>query len=595
LSFTDVVGQEEAKQALLLAAIEPLLGGVLLRGDKGSAKTTLARGMAALLADDAPFVELPLGASEERVIGSIDVAQLLDNAQARFHPGLLAAAHGGVLYVDEINLLADHLVDALLDAAASGVNRVERDGISHSHPARFVLVASMNPEEGELRPQLLDRFGLAVDITTSVDPVERALAVRLQLDAERSTAVRTSGDPEEQALRHHLAAARARRPHIGDEIIAIASRLAVAVGAEGLRADLMLCRAASAAAALDGDGAVTAEHVRSVAAAVLAHRRRRRPFDQPGIDAEELEQAWTDAMSPPASQPDQRSEEQDEPGTERTAGVPFVPTATAPRPSTSGKFANGSATRGRKVRSQPFDPALGVDVHATALAVAGRRAAGRRAAGDDRSQVSPASDVPAADLRSAQRRQRQGSLVVFVLDTSASMGVEHRMKATKSAVLGMLADAYRRRGRVALVVFHHEQADVVLRPTASVEIANARLVDMPTGGTTPLAAGLDAARRLVESQRAEEVSTHVVVITDGRATHGDGDPVAAAHAAGEQLRRAATTVAVVDTEAPGPPRLGLARQLATAIGAEYRHLDDLDGPTLESAARNLTVGPPAHE
>ena len=156
LRFSAVVGQEQAKAALLMAAVNPLLGGVLLRGDKGSAKTTLARGLSALLPHGAPFVELPLGATEDRVVGSLDLAALLTDGEPRFRPGLLAAAHGGVLYVDEINLLADHLVDTLLDVSVSGVNHIERDGMSHSHPARFVLVASMNPEEGELRPQLLD-------------------------------------------------------------------------------------------------------------------------------------------------------------------------------------------------------------------------------------------------------------------------------------------------------------------------------------------------------------------------------------------------------------------------------------------------------
>ncbi|HEX9467378.1 MAG TPA: ATP-binding protein, partial [Acidimicrobiia bacterium] len=184
LPFTAVVGQDDAKCALLLAAIQPRLGGVLLRGQKGSAKTTLARGLADLLPGDGPFVELPLGATEDRVLGSLDLAELLTSGTPRYRPGLLAAAHGGVLYVDEINLLADHLVDVLLDVAVSGVNRVEREGVSHAHPARFVLVASMNPEEGELRPQLLDRFGLAVEIEASNDPQVRGVAVARQLAAD---------------------------------------------------------------------------------------------------------------------------------------------------------------------------------------------------------------------------------------------------------------------------------------------------------------------------------------------------------------------------------------------------------------------------
>src|SRR5437588_3892420 len=177
---------DEVKLALLLNAIDPAVGGVLLRGQKGSAKTTLARGLAGLLPGDAPFVELPIGATEDRLVGTLDLAKALTEGEVSFQPGLLQAADGGVLYVDEVNLLPDHLVDVLLDVAASGVNRVEREGVSHIHPSRFVLIGSMNPEEGELRPQLLDRFGLAVDVVASVDPEERAVAVerRMAFDAD---------------------------------------------------------------------------------------------------------------------------------------------------------------------------------------------------------------------------------------------------------------------------------------------------------------------------------------------------------------------------------------------------------------------------
>ncbi|MDQ3897120.1 MAG: ATP-binding protein, partial [Actinomycetota bacterium] len=208
--FTAVVGQDEAKLALVLAAAEPAIGGVLLRGEKGSAKTTLARGLARLLPGDAtgagrggrPFVELPVGTTEDRLVGSIDLAAALTGGEVRFSPGLLAAAHGGVLYVDEVNLLPDHLVDVLLDVAASGVNRVEREGVSHVHPSRFVLVGSMNPEEGDLRPQLLDRFGLAADVTAPVDPAERAEAVRRRMAFDADPVAFRAAWPDEPLAVH---------------------------------------------------------------------------------------------------------------------------------------------------------------------------------------------------------------------------------------------------------------------------------------------------------------------------------------------------------------------------------------------------------
>ncbi|MGH9223472.1 MAG: ATP-binding protein, partial [Acidimicrobiales bacterium] len=286
--FSAVVGQADAQLALLLAAIDPAIGGVLLRGEKGSAKSTLARGLAALLPDGAPFVELPIGATEDRVVGGLDVGAALGGGEARLRPGLLAAADGGVLYVDEVNLLPDHLVDVLLDAAASGVHRVERDGISHEHPARFVLVGSMNPEEGELRPQLLDRFGLTAEVRAPSDPALRAEVVRRRLAFEAGAGM---GADETLAARLGGAAPGS----LPDEVITFAARLALSVGAEGLRADLVLCRAAAALAGWESRTQATVEDVERVAPLALVHRRRRRPFDPPSLPPEELQQALADA------------------------------------------------------------------------------------------------------------------------------------------------------------------------------------------------------------------------------------------------------------------------------------------------------------
>jgi Mg-chelatase subunit ChlI len=376
LRFSAVVGQDQAKRALLMAAVRPGLAGVLLRGDKGSAKTTLARGLAALLPGDAAFVELPLAATEERVVGSLDLAELLVTGEPRFRAGLLAAAHGGVLYVDEINLLADHLVDALLDVAVSGVNRLERDGLSHTHPAQFVLVASMNPEEGELRPQLLDRFGLSVDVTAPLDVASRTEVVRRQLGAESSISSDGFAAADDE-LRRLLTAAQQTTVVVNDEVIEIASRLALEVGAEGLRADLMLCRAAAANAALDGRPEASINDLRSVAEMVLGHRRRRRPFDEPGLSPEELDQAWQDATSEPESEAEEPSspDQHDDPGTSTSNALP--PSTTRSRGNaTAGRFDVDRGTRGRFVRDEPYDPATGsVDARSTAVALASRRAA----------------------------------------------------------------------------------------------------------------------------------------------------------------------------------------------------------------------------
>jgi magnesium chelatase subunit D len=572
LPFSAVVGQDDAKLALVLAAIEPRLGGVLLRGQKGSAKTTLARGLAQLLPGDAPFVELPLGATEDRVLGSIDLAALLTSGTPRFRPGLLAAAHGGVLYVDEINLLADHLVDVLLDVAVSGVNRVEREGVSHTHPARFVLVGSMNPEEGELRPQLLDRFGLAADITALGAVADRALAVQRQLalDADAAAAGAHVGDDEQ--LRAVLATTRPAK--VPADVVETACAVALDVGAEGLRADLMLCRAAAALAGWEQRDDATVDDLRRVAPLVLAHRRRRQPFDEPGIDDETLDDAFANATEPREErEPGAHDDEVVEP-----AGELHAP---PPRPSRAG------ARTGTRERSPQASGRYVRDVAATEQSTSIAVAPTAIAAATQRVR-DPDATLGADVLREAVRERRSGSLVVLAVDTSSSMGADRRIAFAKAAVLGLLTDAYQRRDRVAVVAFRGDGAETVVRPTGSVEIARRRLAELPVGGTTPLAAALDAAARVAEHGRADGFEPVIVLVTDGRATAGGADPLAATREAAQRVVAAAIAVLVVDSELASP-RLGLAEQLARDLRAECVRLEHLGDGALREHLRTLTA------
>ena len=569
--FHNVVGQDDVKLALLLAAIDPAIGGVLLRGEKGSAKTTLARGLAGLLAADAPFVELPVGATEDRVVGALDVEAALTHGEHRFRPGLLAAADGGVLYVDEVNLLPDHLVDVLLDVAVSGVNRVERDGISHSHPSRFVLIGSMNPEEGDLRPQLLDRFGLAVDVTAPTDPAARAEIVRRRLAFD-------NGEPmgDDDDLRRRLA--EARPGQVPDGLIDTITRLCVSVGAEGLRADLVICRAAAALAGWEGRDDATVDDVRRVAPLALAHRRRRSPLDDAGIDQQEIDDALQQQEQPPPAGADDedRVAAPDDP-------PPSVVRISAARHAATTESAGRRSTvegpRGRLVDNRAPDGSVtSLAVVATAQASAVRRA------------LDPDDDarLHKADLRQAVREQRAGNLIVLAVDASGSMGAERRMEAVKGAVVGLLLDAYQRRDRVAMVSFRGDDAAVALRPTSSVEVARARLAELPTGGRTPLAAGLHAALDLATTATARDGAHRplLVLISDGRATAGpDGvDPVEAAHHAAIAIRRRNIDAVVLDAE-DGATRLGLARELADTMNARYLPLAELTASAVETAIR----------
>ncbi|MGY2283900.1 AAA family ATPase [Pseudomonas gingeri] len=278
-----VVGADALKLALCLTAIDPKIGGVLIEGPRGMAKSTLARGLADLLASG-QFVTLPLGATEERLVGTLDLDAALGEGRAQFSPGVLAKADGGVLYVDEVNLLADHLVDLLLDVAASGTNLVERDGISHRHAARFVLIGTMNPEEGELRPQLLDRFGLNVALSGQPLPGERGQIIRRRLDFDNDPqAFCEQWEQQQQALRQRCEQARALLPAIAldDQALAEITERCFAAGVDGLRADLVWLRAARAHAAWRGGQRIAEEDIEAVAEFALRHRRRESPPSAP--------------------------------------------------------------------------------------------------------------------------------------------------------------------------------------------------------------------------------------------------------------------------------------------------------------------------
>ncbi|MEW6448189.1 MAG: AAA family ATPase [Bacillota bacterium] len=327
--FTALVGQEEMKKALILNAVNPKLSGVLIRGEKGTAKSTAVRALADLLPEimvvvDCPFgcdpedpttmctkcrerreageelpavtrkmrvVDLPVSATEDRVVGTLDIEHAIKKGEKRFEPGVLAEANRGILYVDEVNLLDDHVVDVLLDAAAMGVNTVEREGVSFTHPANFILVGTMNPEEGELRPQLLDRFGLCVNITGVADPALRVEIVKRRAAFEEDPAGFTAlWEEEQQQLRERIVAARTLLPQveIGDGMLLLIAQIAVEMGVDGHRADLVMMKAARTNAALGGRTEVTEADVKETADFALLHRMRRKPFQEVAVDREKL-------------------------------------------------------------------------------------------------------------------------------------------------------------------------------------------------------------------------------------------------------------------------------------------------------------------
>ncbi|MEV0946304.1 magnesium chelatase subunit D family protein [Rhodococcus sp. NPDC049939] len=620
--FSAVVGQERLRLALVLSAIHPGIGGVLVRGEKGTAKSTVVRALTALLpvvSDEdgtrpARLVELPVGATEDRVVGSLDLEKVLRDGERAFQPGLLAQAHQGVLYVDEVNLLHDHLVDVLLDAAAMGRVYIERDGISHSHDARFVLVGTMNPEEGELRPQLLDRFGLAVDVAASRDLDVRMEVVRRRLDFERdpSRFAERYAD-EDAALAANILEARNRLDSVeldDIELRRIAS-VCASFDVDGMRGDLVLARTATAHAAWRGADAVTAEDVRVAAELALPHRRRRDPFDEPGLDEKQLDDALRQADEDAEAGSEQPPEQDPRTGPESSRGADTdpddpgdpdgpgggTPPPTAPeRPAgpigtqfatkllqvpgvgegAPGRRSRSRSSRGRAVRST-VEQGHGLHLVGTLFAAAGQQAARGRATGRI--------ILDSADLRGAIREGRESNLVVFVVDASGSMAARDRLSAVTGAVVSLLRDAYQRRDKVAVITVRGRSTELVLPPTSSVDIAVRRLRGMKTGGKTPLAEGFLRAREVVLRERLRDPQRRalVVALTDGRATGGK-DALHRAKVAAGLLAETVVASVVVDCET-GMVRLGLASELARLLRGGYVRLEELSAQQVAGVVR----------
>ena len=589
--FSAIVGQAALREALLVNAVAPAVGGVLVRGERGTAKSTAVRALAPLLpavaaaagqafcfgpgdlAPDgpvdagapvqerpAPLVELPVGATIDRLVGALDLGRALAGERA-FEAGLLARAHRGVLYVDEVNLLPDHLVDALLDAAAMGVCHVERDAVSVRHDARFLLVGTMNAEEGELRPQLLDRFGLGVECSAPAEPAARAEIVRRRLAYEADPvafAERFAAADAEVAAAIVAARARLASVRLPERELDRLVRACALIGVDGMRGDVVTARTARVLAALDGVDEVAAEHVRRAAHLALVHRRRRDPLDGgAGADPVDidraLQQAGGDAPDEPpppprngggAPQPDERGdpgegrERRDAPAPRDRLDVPepAQPLSLAPLPRGAGA-PHTAAIDSRPAAAGDTDLAL----------VATLR--DRLATGDG------------GALRTNVRAGRDEGLLCLVVDASGSMAARRRMARVKGALLELLREAYARRERVAIVAFRDARAHVVHEPGAPLEHAAAAIRALRTGGRTPLAAGLDVAGELIGRERRRDPAgrARAVVLTDGRA------PAAAAARSAAKLGRCADAVYVVDTE-EGAVRLGLARALAVAAG-----------------------------
>ena len=641
--FTAIVRQDETKLALLLCAVNPRIGGVVLSGEKGTAKSTVVRGLAELLPSQV-MRTLALGATEDRLVGGLDLEATLTSGRPVLQPGLLSEVDGGVLYVDEVNLLDDHLVDLVIDACA-GTFRVEREGLTATLASRFVLVGTMNPEEGALRPQLLDRFGLCVEVHGESDPDTRAEIIRRRLDHDADPsgfARRWQDDQERQA------AAIGRAQRIVDQI-ALNRTVTELIGSlcrhnhvAGHRADIVMAEATRAHAALAGRGIATEDDVLAVSEMVLRHRRRdetpsapTRPpepqqqeqsedqqpnqpdhqSDQPDRDPnDDVENRFQneDAAPPPGSQDDQQRDDhadpddqtdqtnqQPNPGEQVAAvGDPFAIRPLEPGQDRLARRASGRRLRtrskdrrGRYISARPTtvpdDLALDATLRAAAVHQRSRRA--------DPSRPAMAVHVEPGDWRAKVRTGRSASCVILVVDASGSMGSRGRMTASKGAILSLLLDAYVKRDRVCLIGFRRDRAEVLVPVTSSVEVAQRGLAELPVGGRTPLAAGLVTACEVVRPLLLKDPGLRplLVLVTDGRSNVGlDGKPNS--RATDEALKVADEIGAdrrlswvVIDTEDPRGIQLSRANDIATALGGPCLRIDDLRADDLVTVVSQL--------
>ncbi len=628
--FTAVVGQEEAKKALLIALVNRRAGGLLIGGAKGTAKSVLVRSVQSLIGSQ-KMLTLPLNVTEDMLFGSIDLEAAVSLGEKRFSPGILARATDNILYIDEANLLRQELLTAALDANSAGINNVERDGISCSHEVRTTIIATMNPEEGTLPGHILDRFGMYADMQALQDIGQRVEVIQRDLAYSKNTLAFCEQYAEANAaMAAKVKAARKLLPQveISEAMLMLAAQLCSQAFCAGHRAEIYLLEAARAIAALADRSYVLPQDVEEAAQFVLPHRMRKPPEQLPeqsgqqdeqdsedcADDNDDNENEQQDRQLPPsldnsdasedAANDEQEQDYQDEQQNqlenklapeEQLADVDksfrlpkmlldmgkdqSVRRGSGKRSITRTDLKQGRYVRAELPKAKVEDLAFDATIRAAAPYQRLREANGC------------ALNIKEEDLRQKVREKRIGNTFLFAVDASGSMGARERMRAVKGAIFYMLQEAYQKRDRVGMIAFRRDRAEVLLPITRSVDMAQKRLAQLPTGGKTPLADGLALSLQTLAmlNKRDSELTPILIVVTDGRANKvaaEEKDPVAAAVAIAEKIAKAKIISVVIDTEADFI-KLGIAKKIAAAMGANYYTLQKLSKENIIRIVRNL--------
>ncbi|UWG98472.1 VWA domain-containing protein [Dehalobacter sp. DCM] len=645
--FAAVVGQDAVKKVLIWNMVNPLIGGVLISGEKGTAKSTLVRGISHI-APDIRLVELPLNVTEDRLCGNINFEHAVKYGEKRFEAGILHHAHGNILYVDEVNLLSDHIVKTLLESASSGMNIFEREGISHKHASRFILVGSMNPEEGGLRPQFLDRFGLYVEVSGEKDTRIRAEIIRRRVEYEKDPAAFCAKWREEsEQLRCDIRRAKAAINRV--EVTANAMQLAAAIAREGNcaghRAELVIVETAKAIAAMDSRIALNISDIKEAAQYALPHRTREKQEQPPYPQPEQEEQDQTQAENPGQDQEqDQDMEQSQSPDQQRDPADSGEEqkerqNQTDNDPPSKGQEDSPSSDEQSQDDQETDEEQEGAEGQAETLDLPGesfivsrwlsdagsntiRKGSGKRSLVKTSSQQGryvryryPGKDgmddlafdatlraaapyqvfrekngravaVEKSDIRVKIREKRTGNTIVFVVDASGSMGANKRMAAVKGAILSLLNDAYQKRDKVGMIAFKNHSAELLLGITRSVELAEKKLAALPTGGRTPLAAGLNLAYEIVKAATIKDKDTLpvIVLVSDGRATYSESglDAFEEALAAAQRIGAEKIKAVVIDTD-QSFIKLNLTERIAKSMNADSFIIEDLRAQNLVAA------------
>lgn len=633
--FTALVGQEELKEALLIALVNPKAGGLLIGGKKGTAKTTAARGAVALT--EYKLINLPLNITEDMLFGSIDVEHALKTGQKRFAPGLLARANGNVIYIDEVNLLRQELLITLLDANISGTNIVERDGVSFEHATRYTVIATMNPQEGTLANHVLDRFGMYVDVQGEAEQEQRIEIMQRVVEYEANAkdfVQKYACATAELKAQVEKAVLLLPKVVISDALLILAAQMCTQALCAGHRADIYLLEAARAWAALQGRSYVLPKDLDKVAVYVLAHRMRQEPQQQmelPDDSQEQPEEQNTDsedsseenenAPEPPPPPPQMQ---QDDPGEEnqedegedsednqndnednkdnsnqlapedqvvdvdKSFRLPRIMldagnNRVVKRGSGKRSLTRTDLKQGRYVRAElPKDKVEDLAFDATIRAAAPYQRL--------REKTTCALNIAKEDMRQKVREKRIGNTFLFAVDASGSMGAKSRMRAVKGAIFCILQEAYQKRDRVGMIAFRREKAEVILPITRSVDMAQKCLAELPTGGKTPLADGLACSLQILSnlSRFDNQMEPILVLVTDGRANACESgeDPVKSALDMCKKIHKGKITSIVIDTENDFI-KLGLAQRVAQEMGANYYSLTRLSQEEILRVVRNL--------